>query len=270
MSNGTAKARKIRAISALDRARIPISPTIRWPSISDRLDFDWELLEVLSDLVLQGATKKEISKLLKGSNLVVAGRTLCPIQEQEHFTALWDLDQMGFQIARDLSSPGSARDFVWDQILEVLAMLGDGVIGTEEAQRVLGDQDLSVVDGVLVPIDNPRIFESYSIATILNEYEDPMVEHGWVDEEGIFMGPDPEWDQEEETTVSKTISYLRDHWATEPNDTDRADIYSSDSEEDPRTGAHETRYYHLKGYSDWQLIQILEAVHPPAKRKKES
>lgn len=110
-----------------------------------------------------------------------------------------------------------------------------------------------------------RITSTYEIVTPSEEDdEEPECEQGWEDEDGADMEPD-EYDVEEGVTaVDKAISFLKDKGVTETSATLRSvgDWYSTEGDQDYRTGAT-TRYsFFLEGFSPEEEHAVYRGVFP--------
>jgi hypothetical protein len=104
-------------------------------------------------------------------------------------------------------------------------------------------QRRSVVDR-----ENPRIRVSYDIVTPESAEEGDVAERGWIDEEGMEVDP---WD-EDETYVDEAVRMLEDEGVLEASSSEfHPGVWYSNNEygHDYATGARESRYYHLDGFT---------------------
>lgn len=90
-----------------------------------------------------------------------------------------------------------------------------------------------------------------------NDEEDPIEEHGWIDEDGEPMVPD-KFDREDGlTVVDLAVSYLRRNGADEASSTDfHPGVWYSTYAEMDTDGVNEERHYHLKGFTPEQEREV--------------
>lgn len=105
-----------------------------------------------------------------------------------------------------------------------------------------------------------KITITYGIVTPESAEAGDFEETGWVDEEGDPMTPDSEERSEGVTAVDKAVEYLMDHHAIEPSEAGKgaSPRWWTDDEYDVnyRTGAVESRDYHLEGFSEKERAEI--------------
>lgn len=108
------------------------------------------------------------------------------------------------------------------------------------------------------------IKETFDIVTEESAAEGDMAEHGWIDEEGVSMEPD-KYDQEEGITAAeKAADYLRDRGVAECSSWPWSfgSWYSTEPEPDYSTGDHETRHFHLEGFSKEEEKEVYCLLFP--------
>lgn len=79
---------------------------------------------------------------------------------------------------------------------------------------------------------------------------------GWLDEEGESMEIEPEYDDEDETVITKTVSYLKKKGAIHPSSSHGARWYSTEGDTNYRSGEQTIESYHLNGYTEKELDEI--------------
>ena len=105
-----------------------------------------------------------------------------------------------------------------------------------------------------------RIKTTYSRVKPTGDSSDYPYEedHGWLDEEGASMEPD-DYDRQEGTdAVDKAVTFLRDEGAVQASSSQfhPGVWYSTESEQDPRTGEWEEKSFHLYGFTEDEQRQV--------------
>lgn len=96
-----------------------------------------------------------------------------------------------------------------------------------------------------------------------DDYEE---EHGWIDEEGVEFEPDEDdlenGMSESESIVAQAIKFLEDEGAVHASSSHfhSGVWYTTESEQDFRTGADEERSFHLDGFSTEEQAEIFKAI----------
>lgn len=93
-------------------------------------------------------------------------------------------------------------------------------------------------------------------------------DHGWEDEQGESMEPD-EYDAEDGlTAVDKAVDFLQKNGAVHPSSSqyDSRVWYSTEGQQNYRTGETTTYDYHLEGFSDDEMREIYKRVAQNGRR----
>ena len=146
----------------------------------------------------------------------------------------------------------------------------DAIKGTKAAEFIEIDEP-EEEEGVLEEGDNedvPLIRISFTRITRgdSDDSDDYEEEHGWIDEEGVEFEPD-ENDIEDGMTESESIVEQAEKFLDEEGAVHASSShfhpgvwYTTESEEDFRTGANEERSFHLKGFSPEEQAEIFKHV----------
>jgi hypothetical protein len=133
----------------------------------------------------------------------------------------------------------------------VKRMKVQGFPARDIAQAIVDREFPDPDDEALGQTLDPRILVSYDIVTPESAEEGDVAERGWIDDEGASMEPD-EYDIEVgRTVVDKAIKFLCYDGATEPSSDpfSSGTWYTTEGDQDYRTGATEYRAYHLKDFT---------------------
>jgi hypothetical protein len=93
---------------------------------------------------------------------------------------------------------------------------------------------------------------TYEIVTPESAKQGDVEERGWIDDEGVAMA-----------SPAEAIKFLRDKGATQASSTafHPGVWYSDCGDTDYKTGADETRSYHLKGFTERAQRIIFDAIN---------
>lgn len=116
--------------------------------------------------------------------------------------------------------------------------------------------------------DAPLIRTSFTRVTWgdSGDSDDYEEEHGWIDEEGVEFEPDEadleDGMSESESIVAQAIKFLEDEGAAHASSSHfhPGVWYTTEGEEDFRTGANEERSFHLDGFSTEEQAEIFKAI----------
>ena len=100
--------------------------------------------------------------------------------------------------------------------------------------------------------EDPRVLITYERITPGEDDEEPEVESGWEEEDGIGMAPDADEIADGVTAAAKAAEFLRREGATDPSSSFfHPGIWYSTGHDivDYGTGTEEQKSYHLKGFS---------------------
>lgn len=114
----------------------------------------------------------------------------------------------------------------------------------------------------MAPKANSHLIRTtYDIVTPESAENGEAAEQGWIDEEGISMEPD-EFDLDEGiSVVDKTVQFLKKNGATEFSGNRFSPWFTNhEYNHDYKSGAEESRSFHLVGYSDDELSEIVAQV----------
>jgi hypothetical protein len=105
----------------------------------------------------------------------------------------------------------------------------------------------------------PRIAITYEIVTPESAEHGDAEERGWVDEEGVLIEPDVDND---ETLVDAAVKFIKNEGAMYASATffHPGVWYSTEGDTDYRTGAEETRSFHLRGFSEADQAAIFKRM----------
>jgi hypothetical protein len=122
------------------------------------------------------------------------------------------------------------------------------------------------------PRTDPRILVTYEIVTPESAEQGDAEERGWIDQDGQTMAPDAEEASEGHTPVTLAYDSLYRCGASQPSCTGSGlgAWYTCDEHStDYRTGAAESRSYHLEGFTPeqeqaiWELVQAWQRPVDP-------
>ena len=101
------------------------------------------------------------------------------------------------------------------------------------------------------PEDKKRIAITYEIVTPESAEHGDAEERGWIDEEGVDMTPDKYDIDDGLTAVSKAVEFLRNEGVVEASSSQfhQGVWYIGQEIPNYKTGAVETRSYHLRGFT---------------------
>jgi hypothetical protein len=145
----------------------------------------------------------------------------------------------------------------------------DAIEGTKAAEFIEIDEPEE--EGVLEEGDSdkvPTIRTSFTTITWgdSGDSDDYEEEHGWIDEEGVEFEPDEndieDGMTESESIVAQAIKFLEDEGAAHASSSHfhPGVWYTTESEQDFRTGENEERSFHLDGFSNEEQAEIFKAI----------
>jgi hypothetical protein len=139
-------------------------------------------------------------------------------------------------------------------------VLGEEDDEEEEEEEVL--EESNDEDAVpLIRISFTRITRGDS-----DDSDDYEEEHGWIDEEGVEFEPDEndieDGMSESESIVAQAVKFLEYEGAAHASSSHfyPGVWYTTESEQDYRTGADEERSFHLDGFSPEEQAEIFKAI----------
>lgn len=134
---------------------------------------------------------------------------------------------------------------------------------TRSAPESLGTRERRVRRNRNPRVRTPMIAVTYDIVTPESAEQGDYAESGWIDEEGQDMTPDS-YDREEGiTAVDKAVKFLKYEGAREPSTSHfHPGVWYINDEHDTdyRTGAVESRSYHLRNFSQHQEREIFNRM----------
>lgn len=117
----------------------------------------------------------------------------------------------------------------------------------------------------------PRISISFETVSYGEEGEDPDVQTGWIDEEGVDIVPSDEGDSFDERIVNGAVEFLRDEMnGIEPSSSSwHQGVWYTDSASDENfvTGENTSRSYHLDGFTENQQRAIFDELTKRRRRR---
>lgn len=137
----------------------------------------------------------------------------------------------------------------------------------------LSDEEIRADVDELISKRFPRILISFSRTTPESAEDGDFSETGWIDEEGVEMTPDIDYEDDDpykETVASKAIAFLKDEGACYASSSDfyPGVWYTTEYQTlDYHTGEEEEKSYHLKGFTEEEEQAIYQGVTSRSRRR---